>query len=321
MSSSLKQEARRAARAVDRQRQQQQQQRLSSYTSYSHTPSADTEQGPNALGLGYPATTTSSSGLGHGSRARDASVARSEAFSLFSDGGLRSPVLGTGGAPYSPLPLPSHAYPSSSYPIPHHSHQGARPNLGARGSSYVSNASSSFPFHAGTGRSRGGSTAPSVIEGSDTGGELTEGDEESAGGEREEGDALAHEPRLEDWRDGGADGTHAGGSDSEEGDDVEYTLKDRQDVRCSSLSSPLPRTDGDPFIFRPSTSSIRSVFLSGSPLSTRRIAPSLVTPTPLSTRPRPPPLFITFAPPTSSGPSFSDPYSSSSAHSSARSCG
>lgn len=230
------QEARRVARAADRQRQQQQQQRLSSYTSYLHTPSADTEHGPNALGLGYPAAPSASLAPGSAARARDTSLARSEAYSLFSDSGLRSPVLGGGGAPYSPLPLPAHAYSSAAHSVPLGSTPNGRPQLGGRGSSYVSNASSSFPFHAGTARSRGGSTAPSVIEGSDTGGELTEGDGESTAEDGEETDGLGHEPRLEDWHDGGADGTHIGGSDSEEdGDDVEYTLKDRQDARSLSV--------------------------------------------------------------------------------------
>ncbi|GAA5873257.1 hypothetical protein JCM8547_008615 [Rhodosporidiobolus lusitaniae] len=216
-------DARRAARAAARQQQQQQQQRLSSYTSYSQTPAAELDHNPNALGLGYPAASGSSGG-GTVHRARDPSVARSEAFSLFSDGGARSPTHAAG-APWSPLPLPPHAYGQQ---------QASRPGLGGRGTSYVSNASANFPhYHAAGTRSQGGSTAPSVIEGSEAG--ETEGDEglstaEEENGDDEEDGVDGVEPRLEDWRDGGADGTHVGSDESDEGEDVEYTLKDRQDA-------------------------------------------------------------------------------------------
>ncbi|GAA6020553.1 hypothetical protein JCM10207_008666 [Rhodosporidiobolus poonsookiae] len=216
-------DARRAARAAARQQQQQHQQRLSSYTSYSQTPSA-ADVDPNSLGLGYPAAS------GSASRARDPSTARSEAYSLFSEG-PRSPVHpphGTG-APWSPLPLPPHPqqYPHAA---------SSRPGLGGRGVSYVSNASSHFP-HASSAPSAGGSTAPSVIEGPFSDGGYGDGVDETASELEGEGegdgndDIMRAEPRLEDWRDGGADGTHAGDSDeSEDEGDVEYTLKDRQDA-------------------------------------------------------------------------------------------
>ncbi|GAA5821139.1 hypothetical protein JCM11251_001981 [Rhodosporidiobolus azoricus] len=228
-------EARRAARAASRQQQQQEQQRLSSYTSYSLTPSHEGLE--NTLGLGYPHPGVSTS------RTRDASVARSEAFSAFSDG-ARSPThahFQQNSTPWSPLPLPPHAYSaaqgyghSTAPPTP--GLGPVRPGLGSRGASYVSNASS-FPSNA---PSHSGSTAPSVIEGSEagdleTGAEETEEERDYLAREREDGvgEIMGRgEPRLEDWRDGGADGTHAGNSDedSEEGDDVEYTLKDRQDA-------------------------------------------------------------------------------------------
>ncbi|GAA6037558.1 hypothetical protein JCM8097_006112 [Rhodosporidiobolus ruineniae] len=234
-------EARRAARAAARQQKQAQQQRLSSYTAYSQTPgglesdySATGTATPNALGLGYgfPAA-PSHAGT---SRARDASTARSEAYSLWSDApaGARSPTH-PAGAPWSPLPLPPGGYAQQQQ-----QQQLPRPGLGARGASYVSNASS-FPG-AGLVRSRAGSTAPSVIEGSEHGGadgagegeETDEFDAFSAAGPGEEdGDIVGrHEPRLEDWRDGGADGGHEGedGESGSEGEDVEYTLKDRQDA-------------------------------------------------------------------------------------------
>ncbi|BGP20051.1 hypothetical protein JCM10213v2_008186 [Rhodosporidiobolus nylandii] len=211
-------EARRAARAAQRQQQQQQQARLSSFTSHSHTPSEPS----NALGLGYPAT--SASGGGAGTRARDPSTARSDAYSsVFSDG-ARSPVHPVHpGAPWSPLPLPT----PHGYPTP-----GARPGMGGRGASYVSTSSGYFPHHASSAPSAGGgSTAPSVIEGSEAG-ESTAEEADLDGQEGEVGEIVgSHEPRLEDWRDGGADGTHVGGSSDEDDDqDVEYTLKDRQDA-------------------------------------------------------------------------------------------
>ena len=107
--------------------------------------------------------------------------------------------------------------------------------------------------------------------------------------------------------------------DTEVGGEVEYTLKDRQDVSRSPRRYIACRTDF--FDGRPSTSSTPSVSPSGSPPSTRSLAPSPATPKPLFTPLPPPPLFVTSPPVTSSGPSSSASGSTSSASSSAPSCG
>ncbi|GAA5929848.1 hypothetical protein JCM3775_006570 [Rhodotorula graminis] len=169
------------------------------------------------LGLGFPSATGAGPSANLSApRTRDPSVARSErshtAASLFSDGG---------GGPRSPIfAAPHQAQPWSPLGIPHHQHAPyshvPRPSLGSRGASYLSSASATS--HAsdtegptGTQSGRGG--AGSVVEGE------TEG-------EGDEGELSGQDPRMEDWDDGGADGTHADDS----GEEVEYTLKDRQDA-------------------------------------------------------------------------------------------
>ncbi|GAA5958316.1 hypothetical protein JCM3765_004789 [Sporobolomyces pararoseus] len=147
------------------------------------------------------------------SRTRDPSNARSErsqAYSVFSEGtpglapGPRSPQTY-----WSPMPLPLHS-------------QG-RPSLGGRGSSYVSSSGVS-----------NASTATSAIGREDEERSIVEGVEPSSAGEEgeqdeeeEEDEMTSQDPRLEDWRDGGADGEHS--PDDDDGE-VEYTLKDRQDA-------------------------------------------------------------------------------------------
>lgn len=107
-----------------------------------------------------------------------------------------------------PLPLPS---------------QGGRPSLGGRGSSYVSSSSVS---NASTATSAIGreDEERSIVEGVEP---SSAGEEGEPNGEEEEDEMTSQDPRLEDWRDGGADGEHSPDDDDEE---VEYTLKDRQDV-------------------------------------------------------------------------------------------
>ncbi|GJN94285.1 hypothetical protein Rhopal_007359-T1 [Rhodotorula paludigena] len=184
-------EARKAALA--QRMKDESQRRLSAYTQHSSTPDYS-----DTLGLGHPTPGPS--------RVRDASIARSErsnaGFSIFSDG-PRSPTFGPpgGGAPYSPLPFPPHhAHP----PYPHV----PRPQLGARGTSYLSSASATSRNASDT---EGAGGPGSVVE------------------EGEADEMSGTDPRMEDWRDGGADGPHEAKSDSDDGE-VEYTLKDRQDA-------------------------------------------------------------------------------------------
>ncbi|GJN94007.1 hypothetical protein Rhopal_007070-T1 [Rhodotorula paludigena] len=157
-----------------------------------YTQHSSTPDYSDTLGLGHPTPGPS--------RVRDASIARSErsnaCFSIFSDG-PRLPTFGPpgGGAPYSPLPFP---------PYPHVPH----PQLGARGTSYLSSASATSRNASDT---EGAGGPGSVVE------------------EGEADEMSGTDPRMEDWRDGGADGPHEAKSDSEDGE-VEHTLKDRQDA-------------------------------------------------------------------------------------------
>ncbi|GAA6010621.1 hypothetical protein JCM11491_002997 [Sporobolomyces phaffii] len=171
----------------------------------------------DSLGIGRPGDSVP--------RARDPSSARSErsqAYSVFSDGtpvvggSASGPGGGGGGGPrspqtyWSPMPL--------SLPPP------GRPGLGVRGSSYVSSSGVS-----------NASTATSAIGREDEERSIVEGAEPSSGGEDgemgegdDEEEITSQDPRLEDWRDGGADGEHSG--DDDDNGEVEYTLKDRQDA-------------------------------------------------------------------------------------------
>ncbi|GAA6064012.1 hypothetical protein JCM10212_005495, partial [Sporobolomyces blumeae] len=195
----------------------EQQRRLSSNPSNPDSATAEPALAPYAypahapnesLGIGYPSTGPT------GGRARDPSAARSErsqSYSVFSDaqglGGPRSP-----NAHWSPLPLPLAG-------------PGARPPIGTRGSSYVSTSSVS-----------NASAAPSIVGRDDEDPSVVERDElQSVSGAGEEGDVVdeddemaSQDPRIEDWRDGGADGEHSG--DDDDDGEVEYTLKDRQDA-------------------------------------------------------------------------------------------
>lgn len=126
---------------------------------------------------------------------------------------------------------------------------GQRPPMGARGSSYVSSSSVS-----------NASAAPSAIGRDDEERSIVEGDETESGAEdagggagREDDDLTSQDPRVEDWRDGGGDGEHSG--EDEDDGEVEYTLKDRQDVRSFDRSSRLsgPNSLTLALINRPST--------------------------------------------------------------------
>ncbi|GAA5842238.1 hypothetical protein JCM3766R1_005078 [Sporobolomyces carnicolor] len=165
-----------------------------------------------SLGMGRAATSA-------GPRARDPSNARSErsqAYSVFSDGAPNTGVPPRSPQTYwSPMPLP---LPS----------QGGRPSLGGRGSSYVSSSGVS-----------NASTATSAIGREDEERSIVEGAEPSSADEEDEPDRVgeneddeeeitSQDPRLEDWRDGGADGEHS--PDDDDDGEVEYTLKDRQDA-------------------------------------------------------------------------------------------
>ncbi|GEM10944.1 Ca2+:H+ antiporter [Rhodotorula toruloides] len=158
--------------------------------------SSQTGDVSDSLGLGYPSNPSTP-----GPHARDVSLARSDAFSDLA--GPHSPVFPSATPPWSPLGLPPHHQHHHVYPhVP-------RPSLGQRGTSFVSSASASS--HAGAGSDTEG-PARSIVE----------ADEE----EGVDGD----EPRMEDWRDGGADGEHDAGNDTDDEGEVEYTLKDRQDA-------------------------------------------------------------------------------------------
>ncbi|BGP43419.1 hypothetical protein JCM10449v2_007454 [Rhodotorula kratochvilovae] len=183
-------EARKAALA--QRMKDESQRRISAYTQVSSA-GGDYD---DRLGLGLP---TSASAGPSAPRTRDASVARSErsntAYSLFSDaGGPRSPTFAPQQqAAWSPFPLPHHQHAPYAH-VP-------RPNLGPRGASYLSSASASAtsrasdtegPSGAATGR------AGSIVDGG-----------------AEEDDLSGQDPRMEDWEDGGADGTHREASDGE----------------------------------------------------------------------------------------------------------
>lgn len=148
------------------------------------------EPGEGDFGYGFPSSSS-------GGWTRDPSAARSERSQVH---GLRSPMLVSG---------PPQLYPTS--PLPHAHHPAyphvPRPSIGDRGASFVSSAS---------GTSRGGSDT----EGPAHGGSIVEQDEH----------LEEEEPRMEDWRDGGADGPHSPTESDDENGEVEYTLKDRQDA-------------------------------------------------------------------------------------------
>ncbi|BGO95577.1 hypothetical protein NBRC10512_004175 [Rhodotorula toruloides] len=168
------------------------QRRISAYTNMS-SQAGDVS---DSLGLGYPSNPNTP-----GPHGREMSLARSEAFSDLA--APRSPAFPSAAPPWSPLGLPPHHQHHHAYPhIP-------RPSLGQRGTSFVSSASASS--QAGAGSDTEG-PARSIVE----------ADEE----EGVDGD----EPRMEDWRDGGADGEHDAGNDTDDEGEVEYTLKDRQDA-------------------------------------------------------------------------------------------
>jgi len=227
------QEKRRQANA-DLARVEQQQRRISSAVS---TPGPDqtafsqqqTDHPPynyasypfnDSLGIGYPAQNS-------GPRLRDPSAARSErsqAYSVFSDG---TPVVSAGPRSpqtyWSPMPLPLPA-------------TGGRPGLGTRGSSYVSSSGVSNASAATSAIGREDEER-SIVEGAEP---QSEEDGEEPAGNQDEVESTSQDPRVEDWRDGGGDGEHSG--DDEDDGEVEYTLKDRQDVSYpwSSFSPHFP---------------------------------------------------------------------------------
>ncbi|GAA6052595.1 hypothetical protein JCM3770_006393 [Rhodotorula araucariae] len=190
-------EARKAALA--QRMKDESQRRISGYTQVSSAGGDHDDR----LGLGLPGSASAGPSA---PRTRDASMARSErshtGYSFFSDagGGPRSPTFAA--SPWSPLPLPHHPHPPYAH-VP-------RPSLGSRGASYLSSASASATSRASD--TEGPSGAATGRAGS-----IVEDDEDELEGE---------DPRMEDWEDGGADGTHREASDGE----VEYTLKDRQDA-------------------------------------------------------------------------------------------
>lgn len=102
--------------------------------------------------------------------------------------------------------------------------------------------------------------------------------------------------------------------------DVEYTLKDRQDVSCCRVNLPLPLLTFA-LAHRPSTSSTRLAYQFGSRPCTRRTDPSLATPRLRCTPRHHPVSFVISRQATSSGPSSSAAGSPSSAPSSRQSCG
>ncbi|GAA5926421.1 calcium/hydrogen antiporter [Sporobolomyces koalae] len=176
------------------------------YPSYSYN---------DSLGIGYPSATNT------GPRVRDLSAARSErsqVYSVFSDG---NPALG--GGPRSPqgywAPMP--------FSLSAH---GARPGLGPRGTSYVSSSGLSNPSAPASAIGREDEER-SIIEGAEAlSGEDDERDPVALDREDQDSVSQGHDPRVEDWRDGGADGEHSGVDSDEDDGEVEYTLKDRQDA-------------------------------------------------------------------------------------------
>ena len=231
------------------------------------------EPGEGDFGYGFPSSSS-------GGRTRDPSAARSERSQAH---GLRSPMVVSGASqlyPTSPLPHAHHpAYPH----VP-------RPSIGDRGASFVSSAS---------GTSRGGSDT----EGPGHTGSVVEQDNEHPGDE---------EPRMEDWRDGGADGPHSPTDSDDENGEVEYTLKDRQDV---SLSVRGTAAAGEPepnnTFCRQSTSNIRSGCRSGNRPCTKSPARSPAERKKRFTPLLLPSLYTIFSLPTLFGRSCSAPHCSS----------
>lgn len=193
------------------------------------------EPGEGDFGYGFPSSSS-------GGWTRDPSAARSERSQVH---GLRSPMLVSG---------PPQLYPTS--PLPHAHHPAyphvPRPSIGDRGASFVSSAS---------GTSRGGSDT----EGPAHGGSIVEQDEH----------LEEEEPRMEDWRDGGADGPHSPTESDDENGEVEYTLKDRQDVRLSACRiAAFGNPESDDKSCRQSMSNIPSVCRSGNRPCTKSLVRS-----------------------------------------------